>query len=130
MDAQTIIILLCTGLLAGILGGFIGIGGGVIIVPAMIYFLGMTQFQAQGTSLAMMLPPIGILAVMNYYKAEAVDMRAALILAAAFIIGGYFGSKLSLRLDPVKVKLIFGVFMLFVAFRMTYTAWKQLNQDG
>ncbi|NNC83069.1 MAG: sulfite exporter TauE/SafE family protein [Flavobacteriales bacterium] len=127
MDLQTLVILLLTGLTAGMLGGFIGVGGGIIVVPAMIYFLGMNQFQAQGTSLAMMLPPIGILAVMNYYKAEAVDMRAAMILAGAFIIGGYLGSRYSLRLDPNKVKLAFGIFMLLVAVRMTWNAWKSLN---
>lgn len=127
MDIQTLLILLLTGLTAGMLGGFIGIGGGVIIVPAMIYFMGMNQFEAQGTSLAMMLPPIGILAVWNYHKAEAVDMKAAMILAVAFVIGGYLGSKLSLRLDPNKVKLGFGIFMLFVAVRMTISAWKQLE---
>ncbi len=126
MDAQTLVILLLTGLTAGILGGFIGVGGGIIIVPAMIYFMGMNQFEAQGTSLAMMLPPIGILAVWNYHKAEAVDMKAAMILAAAFIVGGYLGSRMSLRLDPNKVKLGFGIFMLLVAVRMTISAWKQL----
>jgi uncharacterized membrane protein YfcA len=65
--------------------------------------------------------------VMNYHKASAVDMKAAMILAGTFIIGGYLGSKLSLRLDPVKVKLIFGLFMIFVAIRMTWSAWKQLE---
>lgn len=128
MDIQTIAILLCIGLFAGMLGGFIGVGGGVVIVPAMIYFLGMSQFQAQGTSLAMMLPPIGILAVWNYYKAEAVDMKAAMILALAFVIGGYLGSKLTLKLDPLKVKLGFGLFMLVVAIRLTYTAWHQISK--
>ena len=127
MDVQTLLILLLTGLTAGVLGGFIGVGGGVIVVPAMIYFIGMSQFEAQGTSLAMMLPPIGILAVWNYHKAEAVDMKAAMILAVAFIIGGYLGSKMSLRLDPNKVKLGFGIFMFFVAIRMTISAWKQLE---
>ncbi len=127
MDVQTLFILLLTGLMAGMLGGFIGVGGGIIIVPAMIFFLGMTQFQAQGTSLAMMLPPIGILAVWNYYKAEAVDFKAAMILAVAFIIGGYLGSKLSLRLDPDKVKFGFGVFMMLVAIKMSYSAWQKLN---
>jgi len=127
MDLQTLFILLLTGLMAGMLGGFIGVGGGIIIVPAMVFFLGMTQFQAQGTSLAMMLPPIGILAVWNYYKAEAVDFRAAMILAAAFIIGGYLGSRLSLRLDPDKVKLGFGLFMMLVAIRMSYSAWQKIN---
>lgn len=127
MDLQTLFILLLTGLMAGMLGGFIGVGGGIIIVPAMIFFLGMTQFQAQGTSLAMMLPPIGILAVWNYYKAEAVDFRAAMILAVAFIIGGYLGSKFVLRLDPDKVKFGFGVFMMVVAIKMSYSAWQKMN---
>jgi len=111
------------------LGGFIGVGGGIIIVPAMVVFLGMSQFQAQGTSLAMMIPPIGLLAVWNYWKADAVDMRAAAVLALAFVIGGYFGSKLTLRLDPLKVKFIFGIFMMLVAVRITWTAYKQLNHD-
>jgi uncharacterized protein len=109
------------------LGGFIGVGGGIIIVPAMVYFMGMGQHAAQGTSLAMMLPPIGALAVWNYYKEGAVDMKAAMILAAGFLIGGYLGSKMSLKLDPVRVKLLFGVFMFFVAIKMTYSAWKQLE---
>lgn len=127
MDLQTILILLLTGLTAGILGGFIGVGGGIVIVPAMVFFLGMTQHEAQGTSLAMMLPPIGILAVMNYHKAGAVDLKAGMVLALAFVIGGFLGSKLSLRLDPIKVKLIFGLFMIIVAIRMTWSAWKQME---
>lgn len=110
------------------LGGFIGVGGGIIIVPAMVFFMGMTQFEAQGTSLAMMLPPIGVLAVWNYFKADAVNMKFGMILALAFVFGGYLGSKLVLKMDPLKVKFIFGLFMLFVAIRMTWRAWNQLNQ--
>lgn len=124
---NTLLILILVGLAAGMLGGFIGVGGGIIIVPAMVYFMGMGQHAAQGTSLAMMLPPIGALAVWNYYKEGAVDMKAAMILAAGFLIGGYLGSKMSLKLDPVRVKLLFGVFMFFVAIKMTYSAWKQLE---
>jgi len=127
MEMNTLVILILVGVAAGMLGGFIGVGGGIIIVPAMIYFMGMSQHTAQGTSLAMMLPPIGALAVLNYYKEGAVDMKAAMILAVGFLIGGYLGSKLSLKLDPTKVKLFFGIFMLIVAVRMTYTAWKQLE---
>jgi len=127
MEINTLVILILVGVAAGMLGGFIGVGGGIIIVPAMIYFMGMSQHTAQGTSLAMMLPPIGALAVLNYYKEGAVDMKAAMILAVGFLIGGYLGSKLSLKLDPTKVKLFFGIFMLIVAVRMTYTAWKQLE---
>ena len=124
---NTLLILILVGLAAGMLGGFIGVGGGIIIVPAMVYFMGMGQHAAQGTSLAMMLPPIGALAVWNYYKEGAVDMKASMILAAGFLIGGYLGSKMSLKLDPVRVKLLFGVFMFFVAIKMTYSAWKQLE---
>jgi uncharacterized protein len=127
MEMNTLLILILVGLAAGMLGGFIGVGGGIIIVPAMVYFMGMGQHAAQGTSLAMMLPPIGALAVWNYYKEGAVDMKAAMILAAGFLIGGYLGSKMSLKLDPVRVKLLFGVFMFFVAIKMTYSAWKQLE---
>jgi uncharacterized membrane protein YfcA len=127
MDMNTLFLLMVIGLMAGILGGFIGVGGGIIIVPAMIYFMGMGQHAAQGTSLAMMLPPIGALAVWNYYKEGAVDMKAAMILALGFIIGGYLGSKLSLRLDETKVKFVFGLFMVLVAVRMTFTAWKEMN---
>ena len=126
MDASTLTILLITGLLAGILGGFIGVGGGVIIVPALVFFLGFSQHAAQGTSLTMMLPPIAILAVMNYYKAGEVNFKYGMILAAAFVVGGYIGSKLSLRLDPVKVKFIFGVFMLLIAIRILIKTSKQL----
>lgn len=124
---NTLILLILIGLMAGILGGFIGVGGGIIVVPAMIYFMGMGQHTAQGTSLAMMLPPIGLLAVWNYHKEGAVDMKAAMILAIGFIIGGYLGSKLSLRLDETKVKFVFGLFMVLVAIRMTFTAWKEMN---
>jgi len=126
MDASTLIILLLTGLAAGILGGFIGVGGGVIIVPSLVFFLGLSQHAAQGTSLTMMLPPIAILAVMNYYKAGEVNIKYGMILAAAFVIGGYFGSKLSLKLDPNKVKFIFGIFMLFVAIRILVKSSKEL----
>ena len=127
MEMNTLILLILIGLMAGILGGFIGVGGGIIVVPAMIYFMGMGQHTAQGTSLAMMLPPIGLLAVWNYHKEGAVDMKAAMILAIGFIIGGYLGSKLSLRLDETKVKFVFGLFMVLVTIRMTFTAWKEMN---
>lgn len=91
MDVQTIIILSAIGLSAGILSGFVGIGGGIIIVPALIYLLGLTQHQAQGTSLFLMLPPIGILAVYNYYQSGTINFWFGGIIAITFIIGGYFG---------------------------------------
>ena len=118
------------GLLAGILSGFVGVGGGVVVVPALIYFMGLTQFQAQGTSLAMMIPPIGILAVWNYYKADNLNVNYALILAITFVIGGFIGSKLSLKLPENKVKLIFGFLMLYVALRMIWTSWQSMRTQG
>jgi uncharacterized membrane protein YfcA len=120
MQSETILILVIIGLLAGILGGFVGVGGGIIIVPALIFFLGMTQFQAQGTSLAMMLPPIGILAVLNYAKSDNLNWKYAFILAGAFIVGGYFGSKLSLSLSPQLVKKAFGVLMIVAALKLIF----------
>jgi len=114
----TTIILLCVGLAAGILSGMVGVGGGIIIVPALVYFMAMTQHQAQGTSLAVLLLPVGIFAVYNYYKADYVDVKATLIIASTFLIGGYFGSKISIAIDQNVVKKVFGVFLLLVAFKM------------
>ena len=120
MQTDTVLILIAIGLTAGILSGFVGIGGGLLIVPALIFFLGMGQFESQGTSLAMMLPPIGILAVMNYSKTGNVNWKYAMILAIVFIIGGYFGSKLSLSLSPQVVKKIFGVLMILAAIKLIF----------
>ena len=118
LNATSIIILIIIGLAAGFFGGMVGLGGGVIMIPAMVYFLGMTQQAAQGTSLAVMLPPVGILAVMNYYKAGQVDLKYAMIIATTFIIGGYFGSKLSLGIPVATMKKIFGFALLIIALQM------------
>ncbi len=117
---NTILILLAIGLAAGILSGFVGLGGGIIMIPALIYFLGMSQHTAQGTTLAMMLPPIGILAVMNYYKSDFLDIKAAIFLSLAFVIGGYFGSKIAIALPADQIKRIFGVIILIVSLKMIF----------
>ncbi len=129
MSFGTLIILILIGLFGGIMSGFIGIGGGVIIVPALIYVIGFPQHMAQVTSLFLMLPPIGILAFMNYYKAGQVNLAYGAIIAVAFILGGYFGSKLSLKLSPAIVKSIFGLVMAYVAFRMIYSGIIELRHD-
>lgn len=126
MDAQTIVTLLLIGAAAGCLSGFIGIGGGLLIVPALMMALGMSQMAAQGTSLALMLPPIGALAVMNYWKAGEMDVRAAGIMVVAFVLGGHYGSRLALSLDPNKVRLAFGLVMLFAAVKMIIQASRTL----
>ncbi len=115
-----ILILILTGLVAGMLSGMFGIGGGIVIVPALIFFLGMTQHQAQGTSLGVLMLPIVALGAYNYYKTGNLDIRASLIIASAFLIGGYFVSKISLSIDHVMLKRIFGVLMIVVAVKMIF----------
>lgn len=127
MDIQTLLLLLCIGLLAGIASGFVGIGGGIIIVPALVFGLGLNQHMAQGTSLAMMIPPIGILSVMSYYKAGQIQLEYAGILALTFVLGAWMGSKWALRINPSVVRLIFGLFMLFAAGRLILRSWNDLN---
>lgn len=121
MSITLLITLILIGFVAGGLSGFVGIGGGVIIVPALVYILGLSQHEAQGTSLLLMLPPIGILAVMNYYRAGQLNWTYGIIIAAAFIAGGYFGSKISLKLSPGLIKLCFGVLMAYVAITMIWS---------
>jgi len=112
MGIGILILLIAIGLLAGIVSGLVGVGGGIVVIPFLVLLLGFSQHTAQGTSIFFMLPPIGILAAYNYYKAGHVDLKYALILSAAFIIGGYFGSKISINLaeDTIKkaLKMIFG----------------------
>jgi len=127
MDIQTLLLLLCIGLLAGIASGFVGIGGGMIIVPALVFGLGLSQHMAQGTSLAMMIPPIGIIAVMSYYKAGQVQLEYAGVLALTFVLGAWMGSKWALRINPSVVRLVFGLFMLFAAGRLILKSWSDLN---
>jgi uncharacterized membrane protein YfcA len=120
MNTVTVIILIGIGLSAGIFGGMIGLGGGVIMIPAMVYLLGLDQHTAQGTSLAVMLPPVGLLAAYNYYKAGNCDIRFAAIIAAAFFIGGYFGSRISLNIPVVTLKRIFAISLIIISLNMLF----------
>ena len=120
MSLHAIVILLIIGLAAGIMGGLVGIGGGIVIVPALIYFLSFSQKEAQGTSLGILLLPIGILGVWQYYKAGYVDMRIVWLVAAGFLAGSYFGSKIALSLPQEAVKKIFAILMIAVAFKMLF----------
>ena len=115
--ADTLLLLLL-GLVAGILSGLIGIGGGIIIVPALVFIFGLTQHQAQGTTLALMVPPIGILAAWTYYQKGFVDLRIAALVCAGFVIGGLLGAKLATNLSNVILEKIFGVALLLVALKM------------
>lgn len=120
MDIGTLMLLIAIGIIAGIVSGMAGVGGGIIVVPVLVLLLGFSQHTAQGTSIFFMLPPIGILAAYNYYKAGYVDIKYALILSAAFIIGGYFGSKISINLAEDTVRKIFGGVLLLVAIKMIF----------
>lgn len=120
MSLYAIVILLVIGLAAGIMGGLVGIGGGIVIVPALIYFLSFSQKEAQGTSLGILLLPIGILGVWQYYKAGYVDMRIVWLVAGGFLAGSYFGSKIALSLPQEMVKKIFAILMIVVAFKMLF----------
>lgn len=111
-------ILLMTGLLAGFISGSLGVGGGIVIVPSLVFLLGLTQHQAQGTSLALLLAPIGILAVINYHRDGFINWKFAFILMIAFVMGGYLGSKLSVQLPEKTLKQIFGLLMLIVGTKM------------
>ena len=121
MDITTCIILIVIGLLAGILSGLVGVGGGIVMIPLLIIFLGFTQHEAQGTALFAMLPPIGILAPMNYYKAGFVKWEYAVVIALTFVIGGYFGSKLAISLPDQTVRKVFGVIMLIGAIKLIFS---------
>jgi len=129
MTIQTILILSLIGLFAGILSGFVGVGGGVIVVPALVFVLGLTQHEAQGTSLFVLMMPVVALAVLNYWKAGNVNWKFGLIIASTFLIGGFIGSKLSLRMSPGLVKLIFGIFMAYVSFKLIVSGYTSINSN-
>jgi len=118
MTTELVITLLLIGLAAGVLSGLVGVGGGLIIVPALIFFLGYTQHQAQGTSLGLLLLPVGILAVMNYYNKGQIDVKVVAVMSIAFVLGGWLGSKLALRLPEDTVKKIFAIFLFYSAFKL------------
>lgn len=118
---ETVIYLVLIGLAAGFLGGMVGIGGGVIIVPALVLLLGMSQHMSQGVSLTMLMFPVGILGVFNYYKKGFVDFRYAGLLAIGFLLGSYLGSRFSLGLSQELVKKVFAVVMILLALKMLLT---------
>lgn len=121
MNFETVVILVLIGLMAGVFGGIFGVGGAVVMIPALVYLLGFDQHAAQGTSLAVMLPPIGLFAAYNYYKAGQVNLWYAMIIAAAFMVGGYAGSKIALNLPENVMKKIFAVFLILIAINLFFS---------
>jgi uncharacterized membrane protein YfcA len=105
------------GLAAGVLAGLAGVGGGIIIVPLLVFAFGFTQHMAQGTSLAVLIPPVGLLAMLKYYKAGDVNLKAAALIAAGILIGSVFGAKIALDLPQATLKKLFGVVLLLASMR-------------
>ena len=115
-----IILYLLLGLSAGIISGLIGIGGGIIIVPALVYLFGLTQHQAQGTTLALLVPPIGLLAAWTYYKHGYVNLTIARFVCIGFLVGGLLGAKIAVGLSNVILRRVFGIALLLVSLYMIF----------
>jgi uncharacterized membrane protein YfcA len=108
---------LILGLLVGTLSGIVGLGGGILIVPALVFFFSMSQHKAQGTSLAALLAPVGILAFWEYYKSGNVDLKAALLIALGYALGGYFGGSWAQHLSATVLQRILGGLMVLIGLR-------------
>jgi uncharacterized membrane protein YfcA len=112
---------IAVGLAAGVLSGLVGVGGGIIVVPALVLLFGFTQHQAQGTTLAMMVPPIGIFAVWAYWSQGHVDAKAAALLCAGFVLGGYLGGKAAVSLSTPALTKAFGAVLLVISIKMLFS---------
>lgn len=121
MSVFQLVILIIVGLLSGVLAGFFGVGGAIIVIPALIFILGLSQHEAQGTSLAFMLPPVGILATWNYWKAGHVNWKIALVLSLTFVVGAYIGSHFSVNISDKILRRVFGVLLVFIALKMIFS---------
>ncbi|MRR18351.1 MAG: sulfite exporter TauE/SafE family protein [Deltaproteobacteria bacterium] len=121
MDFTHALLYILTGLLAGLLSGLIGIGGGVIIIPILILVFGLSQKAAQGTTLALLVPPIGLLAAWTYYKEGYINFPIAGLIGAGFVLGGLAGAKLAIRISDPVLEKIFGVALLIIALKMIFS---------
>lgn len=121
MNTIQLVILIVVGILSGLLAGAFGIGGAIIVIPALVFILGLSQHEAQGTSLAFMLPPVGILATWNYWKAGHVNWKIALVLSLTFIVGAYLGSQFSINISDKILRRLFGILLILIALKMIFT---------
>jgi hypothetical protein len=127
MPEPSAVLFVAIGLAAGLLSGVFGIGGGVVIVPALIYLAGFTQHRATGTSLAVLLPPIGFAAMWEYYRHDNVNVRAAMIIAGAVFVGGWVGAVAANRVSGPYLRLAFGVFVVVLGLYLTVGAFRRLG---
>lgn len=121
------LIFVIIGTLSGISAGFFGIGGGIVIIPALIYWTGFSQHMATGTSLAVLLPPIGLAAALEYYRHGNVDVRAAIILAVTMILGSWLGAYFANQMQGPYLRLIFSIFVCCLGVYLMYGACKRLG---
>ena len=123
MNTTLVISLIVIGLLGGMLSGMFGIGGGVLMVPLMVFLLSFSQHQAQGTSLAVLSFPVAFIAAYNYYKSgeNVVDWKFALIIAVSFILGGYLGSKLAISINQTMLRKLFSIILIIAAIKMFFS---------
>lgn len=126
MNAPSAGLLLMIGLVSGIASGFFGIGGGVLIVPALVYLVGFPQHTATGTSLASLLPPVTLAAVFEYYRHGNVDVKVAIIVAVALFVGSWLGARLANQLSGAELRLGFGLFIVGLGIYLIYGAMKRL----
>lgn len=119
--------LVIIGVLGGVAAGLFGVGGGIVIVPALIYWAGFSQHRATGTSLAVLLPPIGLAAAIEYYRHGNVDVRAAVILATTMFVGAWTGAYLANRMPGPSLRLLFGLFVCGIGASLVYGACRRLG---
>jgi hypothetical protein len=112
--------MLLVGLVVGIVSGVVGIGGGILFIPALVWLLGMSQHRAQGTSLGALLLPVGLFAFMEYYRKGNADLRVALLLAVGFLVGGYFGAVGAQHIPELWLRRIFALTLIAVGGRMWF----------
>jgi uncharacterized membrane protein YfcA len=129
MDYQAVIILVLIGLAAGVLSGLVGVGGGIILVPALVYFLGYNQHQSQGTSLGVLMFPVTVLAFIAYYRdslitGSPIEIKVILIIAAGFVIGGLLGGALAVRIDQMLLRKLFAILLFYTGIKML--AWDKV----
>ena len=121
MSSLQIVLVGLIGLLAGVLSGLLGLGGAIVIIPALVMVLGYSQQMAQGTTLLMMVLPVGALAAWQYYQQGFIEVKTALILAVTFFAGGYFGAKLAIHVPQDVMKKVFAIVLLLIAVKMWFT---------
>jgi uncharacterized protein len=120
MALHTIVLIAAIGIISGLLGGMLGLGGAIVIIPALVMLLGYSQQMAQGTALIMMVLPVGALAAFQYYQKGFVDIKASLIMGAFFFVGGYFGAKFATQIPEMLMKKIFAAVLVLIAIKMWF----------